>query len=286
MGLLYSFYINTRAACRFLLFVFLITLYFIRAIFKYITTFDKIKRRQKLIENAQTVAGWILKAFNITLICKEKISKHESSLLVGNHIGFSDIVCLMSLKASVFVTSQEMRDTPFLGQITDLGGCAYVNRKSRLGIQDELKGMVDVLKQGFSIVLYPEAVSTNGEQVLPFKKTLMLSAGLAQKPIRPFVFNTRQINGRAVQYSDRDSVCWYGDQGFFEAMWRSLKLKSATFEIEFLPLVYPAIDEDRTALAEKIHRIISEKYVPFHPNMNTAQTAWPIATPSYPQIKV
>ena len=95
-----------------------------------------------------------------------------------------------------------------------------------------------------------------------------MSAGLAGKPIRPFVFNFRKVNGKPVKYEDRDSVCWYGDQTFLPAIWRSLKLDSLTCEIEFLPLVYPMPDEDRTALAQKLHAVVSEKYVPFTPNMN------------------
>lgn len=269
MSLISKVLVNLRASYRFILFVIVIGYYFICATIKYITTSDPLLRRKKLVRNGQNIAKLILKTFNIELICKQNIASDECSLLIGNHIGFVDIVCLISLKDSVFITSTEMRNTPFLGQITELGGCAYVNRQSRLGIQDELKGMVDVLKQGFSVVLYAEATSTNGEQVLPFKKTLMLSAGMAGKPIRPFVFNTRKINGREVRYSDRDSVCWYGDHGFFSAVWRSWQLNSATFEIEFLPLVYPSPDEDRTELSQRIHRMVSEKYVPFRPDMNT-----------------
>ncbi|MBY0553619.1 1-acyl-sn-glycerol-3-phosphate acyltransferase [bacterium] len=265
---MYSIYSNIRAALRFLMFIAVILLYFVLAIFKYISTSDPIERRKKLTKNGSFVANLIMKAFNIELICKENIPEEEASLILGNHVGFIDIVCLVSLRNGVFITSLEMKNTPVLGQIADLGGCAYVNRQNRLGIQDELKGMVDVLKQGFRVVLYPESVASNGEQVLPFKKTLIMSAGLAGKPIRPFVFNFRKVNGQPVKYEDRDSVCWYGDQTFLPAIWRSLKLDSVTCEIEFLPLIFPKPDEDRTQLSLRLHAIVNDKYVPFTPDMN------------------
>ncbi len=97
----------------------------------------------------------------------------------------------------------------------------------------------------------------------------MMSAGLAGRPIRPFVFNFRSVNQRPVQYEKRDSLCWYGDQTFFPAIWRSLQLDSVTCEIEFLPLVYPSPEEDRTLLSQKIHQMVSAKYEPFEPNMNS-----------------
>ncbi len=267
MNLFSQLYTNIRAALRLLLFVIIITEYFFWAILKYFSTADEVERRKKLIANGSRTGRLITKAFNIELICRQNIPEDEASLLVGNHVGFIDIVCLSALRSGVFITSLEMKKTPVLGQITDLGGCTYVNRQSRLSIQDELKGLVDVLKEGFRVVLYAESVASNGEQVLPFKKTLIMAAGLAGKPIRPFVFNFRKVNGGEVRYSDRDSLCWYGDQTFFPAIWRSLKLDSVTCEIEFLPLMFPKPEDDRTQLSKDLHLAVSSKYVAFAPDM-------------------
>lgn len=271
MQFLYQVFTNIRAFYRFIKFVSVITLYFIFASFAYLSTSDPIERRKKLTANGQMVSQWILKAFNITLVCKQNIPEDEGSLIVGNHMGFIDIVCLMALTHGVFITSLEMKQTPVLGQITELGGCAYVNRKSRMKIQDELKDIIKVLKQGFRVMLYPESVASNGEQVLPFKKTLLTAAGYADRPIRPFVFNYREVNGGPVRYEHRDSLCWYGDQGFLGAIWRSLNLNSLTCEIEFLPLVETKADEDRTELAHKLHSTVSAKFVPFTKEMNLVE---------------
>lgn len=268
MNFLNQLITSIRAVFRVFKFISVILLYFVFASYNYLSTSDPIERRKKLTLNGQTSARWILRAFNIKLICNQNIPDDEGSLIVGNHMGFIDIICLVALTHGVFITSLEMKETPVLGQICDIGGCAYVNRKSRLSIQDELKEIVEVLKQGFRVMLYAESVSTNGEQVLPFKKTLITSAGLAGKPIRPFVFNFREVDGGPVRYEHRDSVCWYGDQSFLSAIWRSLKLNSLTCEIEFLPLVYPAPDEDRTQLANKLHAMVSSKFVPFKSDMN------------------
>lgn len=247
-----------------------ILLFFALAILNYFSTGDPVLRRRRLTKNGTRTARGILKAFNVELICKENIGDDECSLLVGNHIGFIDIVCLNALTNSVFITSLEMKSTPVLGQISELGGCAYVDRKNRMRIQDELRGIVDVLKAGFRVVLYAESVASNGEQVLPFKKTLLMSAGLAGKPIRPFVFNFVKVNGGPVLYEQRDALCWYGDDSFFEAIWRSLKLNSLTCEIEFLPQVVASPEDDRTEVANKIHNMVAAKFHPFYPGMNSA----------------
>lgn len=265
-----SIFLNIRAALRLLKFVVAILIFFALAIFNYFSTSDPVLRRRRLTANATRTARGILKAFNVELICNQNVPEEETCLLVGNHVGFIDIVCLTAICNSVFITSLEMKSTPVLGQISELGGCAYVDRKNRMRIQDELRGIIDVLKQGFRVVLYAESVASNGEQVLPFKKTLLMSAGLAGKPIRPFVFNFVKVNGGPVQYEQRDSLCWYGDQTFFPAIWRSLQLDSLTCEIEFLPLVHPSPDDDRTELASKVHDMVAAKFLPFYPGMNSA----------------
>lgn len=268
-------YVLLRATYRLIYFLVLLYAFFVTAMALFISTTNQIKRRKRLINNAQFYSRFMVMAFNVTIECKSKIPENESSLVVGNHMGFIDIVCLQALNGCVFITSMEMKNTPILGQICDLGGCTYVNRQNRMNIQEELKGITEVLKEDFRVVLYAESVASNGEQVLPFKKTLIMSAGYALKPIRPVVFNFKKVNGGPVLFKHRDSLCWYGDETFFPAIWRSLKLDSITCELEFLPLVHTKPDDDRSQVAGYLHQIISEKFIPFTPGMNQAYVASP-----------
>lgn len=270
MHLLQTTYKTVRAVFRLLFFVVIIIVFFSTGIYIYFTNkTDLNARRKKLIENGTRYCRFILKTFNVKLICKNPIPADEASLLVGNHMGFIDIVCILSLQPVVFITSRELRETPFLGQITEMGACAYVDRRSRMKIQEELMDIINVLKQGFRVVLFAEATSSNGEQVLPFKKTLMMSSGFSHRPIRPFCFNFRKVNDGPVLYEHRDSLCWYGDIGFFTSVWKSMNLDSIEAEIEFLPLVTVPVDADRTEISNKIHSFVQQKFNPFKADMNS-----------------
>lgn len=256
-----------RAIKRFLFFFLVLIYFFARASVLYLSTSNPVKRRRRLIENTTHIGHILMRSFDVTVISTNVPPEEEKSLLVGNHIGFIDIVCLQACASSVFITSLEMKNTPVLGQITQLGGCTYVNRKSRISIQNELQDLVQTLKEGFKVVLYAESVASNGEQVLPFKKTLMTAAGKAGVPIRPFVFNFISVDGGPVKYKHRDSLCWYKDEGFDKIMWRTLQLEKITVEIEFLPLVHVKEDEDRGDLAMRVHGMVSARYKPFYPSM-------------------
>ncbi len=256
-----------RATKRLFFFILVLIYFFSRAALLYVSTSDSVKRRRRLINNTTHVGRLLMRSFNVTVVPINVPPEAENSLLVGNHIGFIDIVCLQSVVSSVFITSLDMKNTPVLGQITQLGGCTYVDRKSRISIQNELQDLVQTLKEGFKVVLYAESVASNGEQVLPFKKTLMTAAGKAAVPIRPFVFNFASVDGGRVKFEHRDSLCWYSDEGFAKILWRTLLLEKITVEIEFLPLVHVPEDEDRSHLAVRVHGMVSARFKPFYPSM-------------------
>ncbi len=223
---------------------------------------DLARRRKAFSSNTKFFSSLFLKILRVNLSTKNLPCAEQKFLLVSNHLGFLDILMICSMMPTLFVTSIEMKETPFLGILTEMGGCIYVERRSRTKILDELGSIVEALKLGFRVTLYPEAASTNGEQVLPFKKTLIMAAPQAGVPIQPMVVNFRKINDEDFTTKWRDHVCWYGDTSFITAGWKTLTLKSVEAEIEFLEQVWTQPEDDRTLVATRVHAMIAQKYVP------------------------
>lgn len=243
--------------CNVLIISFLIWSYLCHWIFR-----DPQRRLQIFSKNTHFFSGLLIKSLNIEVKVQNLPPSDQKFLLVSNHMGFVDILMLASRMPTVFVTSNEMRETPFLGILTEMGGCIYVERRSRTKILNEMQSIVDVLLKGFRVTLYPEATSTNGERVLPFKKTLMMAAAQAGVPIQPVVVNFRKINGEEFTLKWRDHVCWYGDIPFVTSMWKTLTLKSVVAEVEFLEQVPVNPADDRGLIADKVHSMIAAKFVP------------------------
>lgn len=221
-------------------------------------------RLKKLSENVTLHCQKFVKAFNIKIHISNKPHSNLPYLYVSNHMGFVDIICIGSIQNSVFVTSKEMKETPFLGLLTEMAGCLFVDRKNRRSLQQEQQLIADHLKKGFHVVLYPEAHSTDGEKIYPFKGTLMMASVLAQVPLQPAVFNFIQLNKEPASLKFRDSVCWYGKTSFFQALHKALMLKSLDIEIKFLePKIFPTTAE-RSQLVEYSHNLISQNYTGFN----------------------
>ena len=182
-------------------------------------------------------------------------------LLVGNHLSYLDILVTSSIQPMVFVTSVDMGEQFFLGPMAELGGSIFVERRHRSQIGRDLGVMADTLRAGHHVMIYPEGTSSNGEGVLPFKKSLLMAAVESSTDIMPVVVRYTHIDGEPFGPSNRDRVCWYGDMSFGSHFAGVAKVKSVRAEVHFLDPITVTKDSNRQELAEKAYRIISETYL-------------------------
>jgi lyso-ornithine lipid O-acyltransferase len=251
-----------RVLVRLLLFFSFVLSHIIRGFFIHSFIKDPIERKRQFAKLSNWVNGVCSRAFNIRIKVINPPPPNSPGLIVGNHLGFIDIIASGAVRPMLYVTSNEMRQTPFLGLITEMVGCIYVERRSRMGIQRELEQIITTLREGFNVCLYPESTSHNGEHVLPFKRTLLTSAAYAGVPIFPYVFNFKSIEGESFNLSNRDHVCWYGHNSFIACLIKALSLKYVEVEIKFLEPLITTVDMKRSFIAETLHDRISKEFIP------------------------
>lgn len=254
-----------RGFIRVLIFFGYVPFFLASSYFLHLVTRDEDTRKRRFSAHGRWWCALCCRTFGISVRTKNKPPDDANGLVVGNHLGFIDILAVASIQPNLFVTSREMRETPLLGLFTEFGGCIYVERRSRANILNELGEMVSWLKKGYRVTIYPEATSHNGEEVLPFKRTLLTAAAQAGVPVRPYVFNFVEINGEpGFKRKYRDSVCWYGDIGFAQSLWSSLCLKSLVCEVEYLDPVWTKVEDDRAQVADRLRDKIVAKFKPVH----------------------
>lgn len=258
-----------RITYRLLLFLFYVIIYLTKGFRIHWFIQDPVLRKKEFSALANWITRLCCRTFSLRVSVINPPPADSPGLVIGNHLGFIDILASGSIRPMLYVTSIEMRNTPFLGLLTEMGGCIYVDRRSRMGIQAELQQIIDSLRQGFKVCLYPEATSHNGEVVLPFKRTLLSSAGFADVPIYPYVFNFKSIEGHDFNLRNRDSVCWYGDLPFITCMIRAFSLKYVDVEIKFLQPMKPTPDMERAYVADTLHAMISKEFKPVRMNDNS-----------------
>ena len=250
-----------RLVIRFFFFALVLLWYFFTAIIIVtLNGFSFDQSRQTLTKLISMTCSLGLKIFNITVVVDGELPKgRESFLIVSNHLSYIDIFAISSIAPTSFVTSHEMRKTPFLGHLCQFGGCLFVDRKNRRNLGAEVVELASALKNNIIVTIFPEATSTNGEAVKTFRKPLLQAAINANVPIVPMCLNYEKLDGKPITLANRDKVFWYGDFPFFSHAVELFKHRELIVRVKILSLVRTT-ETDKHDLALKTHELISAHY--------------------------
>lgn len=254
---------SLNASVKVILFAIIMIFFLIVGVLIRLLVSDLRLRRMILSNLASYVSRFCLWSGRIKVLTSglHNIEQGQNYLVVANHMGMLDILALLKIIPSIFVTSVELRESPIVGWLTEAGGCVYVERRNRANIHVEVQNIQNALIQGNNVVVFPEAKSTNGDIVHPFKKSLFVSCAGTQAKILPVTINYLELNGKPVTAANRDYICWYGDQPFHEALWRLMSNFTIKIELIFHPSLVLHTADDRRQVAEAAHSLVQSRFV-------------------------
>ena len=197
-------------------------------------------RRRRQAWLGHRYAKLVLRLLGIVARCDGRLAGAPGRLIVANHLSYLDVVGLAALWPACFVTSMEVKRAPGLGWICEAGGCLFVNRRSYAGITGEVRRLAEVLEEGIDVVVFPEATSTDGSAVIPFRAGLLQAALIAGAAVQPVCLNYRRLDGEPVHCGNRDVLFWYGDMEFLPHLWKLAGRRSAELVATVLEPLAPA----------------------------------------------
>ncbi len=224
----------------------------------------KSTRRRFFAGNVSRFSRVLLHVFGIELVIEnlERWSPEKNLLVLSNHMSYIDALAVAAVHPVCFVTSIEVKNTPFLGLLSELAGALYVERRSRENLTQEIGEISEALREDFSVVIFPEATSTNGSSVLPFKRSLLAAAVEAKRPVLPVAINFESIDSAPVTATNRDLLCWYGEMDFGPHLWKLLQCKKIRIRISLLEEIPITAETTRDTLVEAAYRAIHSTFRP------------------------
>lgn len=228
------------------------------------TVKDPVVWRRRTIELVSDFCRKLLKEIKIEATYNfsdpDLFKEGKNYFMVCNHMSYMDILFLSAGEPAVFVTSVEMKNTPLLGELSDLGGSYFVERRDRSKVPGEIKDLGELLKQGFHVFVFPEGTSTNGQKILPFKRALFSAAIAAQKDVLPICLRIEEIDGEPFDQKNHDRICWYNDMAFLPHFTKIMSVKSMKVSVNYLKPISVAQFPDRVTLADQAYEQISACY--------------------------
>ena len=107
------------------------------------------------------------------------------TLVVANHVSWLDIFALNSVTVSRFVAKKELRDWPVAGYLVKNAGTLFIDRANRRDASRVNQQLAQALQDGGCMAVFPEATTSDGRAMLPFKASLFEAARLAGATVQP-----------------------------------------------------------------------------------------------------
>lgn len=204
----------------------------------------------------RTWSRWYVKISGIEIeILGEK--PNPPFFLVSNHLSYTDIPVLRSVVESVFVAKGDIEGWFLAGKIVGDIGNIYIDRENHRDIPRAGEDILEAIRNGEGVIIFPEGTSTKGEKVLPFNSSFFEFASKTDLPIQ-YASITYQIDDDRKRASEM--ICWWDDTSFMVHLWRFFQLKRSKAIISFgsEPIVKP----DRKELAKELWNRVNEKFIP------------------------
>lgn len=155
--------------------------------------------------------------------------------VVSNHLSYLDILIYSSVRPFVMVAKTEVRRWPVMGWITSRAGPVYVERgggpKTWSGVN---AAMAEAYRSGLPVLFFPEGTTTDGTDVLPFRRGLFHSVLNNWVPLRTaalrYSLETHAANSGATVGKE---VCWWGEMPFVSHLFRVLGLSGLSVDVRF-----------------------------------------------------
>lgn len=118
-------------------------------------------------------------------IIKQGMPSMEPALYVCNHRSFTDPIVLCRYLKGFVIAKAEVADYPIINKGAELTGVIWVNRNDQLSRTATRDKMVETIKAGYNIIVFPEGTVGKEKTTLPFKKGTFMEAASNNIPVIP-----------------------------------------------------------------------------------------------------
>jgi len=172
---------------------------------------------------------------------------------IANHVSWIDILALAGASGTAFVAKWELSQVPLIGWLCTLNRTVFVKRENRMSVGEQIDALREALKDNWSVTVFPEGTTTDGQSLLPFKSSMLsvLEPPPAGVMVQPIMLDY----GAAAE-----EIGWIGDESGLNNA-RRVMARGGGFRlrIHFLEPFSPEEFRGRKAIAERARGAIEAK---------------------------
>lgn len=199
---------------------------------------------------------WLLRRLGVsTIVAGAPLAPTRSSvgrLVVANHVGFLDILVFDAWRPLTFVAKEEVAQWPIIGPAARRRDTVFIPRRPSRTLPASVTAIAALLVAGRDVMVFPEATTTRGDRVLPFRPACFEAARRAHADITCVHLDYRIADGR----DPTALTTWVDDQWLLPRAVALALGPPVTAVIEPLATVPSDAFADRKAAARHAHAVI------------------------------
>jgi len=175
----------------------------------------------------------------------------QGVVFVANHISWLDIMVILAVYPVHFVAKAEISTWPILGRLCRNAGTLFIEREKRGDTLRINQRISNILKDGRSIVIFPEGRTGDGDVLHHFHASLLQSAVTAETLLYPVAIRYRNHDG------SRNSSAAYVSVTILQSLMQILAEPEIQVELIFREPI-PGAGRNRRELARLAEKAIAQ----------------------------
>ncbi len=146
-------------------------------------------------ERAFTLRRWYIRFANFVLGIKIQVEGQAldtTALYVCNHRSFSDPLVLLRYLDAYVIAKAEVANMPIISTGATLTGIIYAQRENKDSRTAVRKALIDSLKTGLNVLVYPEGTTNPNKKLLEYRPGTFLEVARNNIPVVPVVLEYRE----------------------------------------------------------------------------------------------
>lgn len=212
--------------------------------------------RDKLPQYIQNFCRKACQAIGVEVVQLEPVVQRHG-LWVSNHVSWMDIPVIGSISPAFFLSKAEIAEWPIIGALVRAGGTLFIHRGS--GDANAVSNQIaEFLREGSSVVFFPEATTTDGHAIKKVHGKLLQAAIDTGVPIQPVVLCYINEKGEL-----SDEIPYYGKMTMADSLKKVLDSKKSKAYVLPLEEINPE-GKTRSELTELVQLRLSEGLARLH----------------------
>ncbi|MGI9125078.1 MAG: lysophospholipid acyltransferase family protein [Mycobacterium sp.] len=173
-------------------------------------------------------------------------------LVVSNHVSWVDVFAIGAVMPGSFVARADLIDWPAVGLAARMANIIPIDRRSLRELPGVVDTVVERLRDGHTVVAFPEGTTYCGQDHGRFRPALFQAAVDAVRPVQPLRLTYHHRDG-----SPSTVTAFLGEDSLWESLKRIVRARRTIVHVEVRPLELPGVL--RTEMATRCEAAVRNK---------------------------